>query len=1400
MQKVIGDEMKIKTLCEFLFFDHFQETATFLRFEQCFQPLFNNAKISMQTVFKDICGPKKKYITYKRFAKAYRNYINGNDTSPDTKLFFDKLFNSILKQENTFIGTAQENIHSYSTKKTSRNRDCISFVQILCDKKGNFRGMNVEYDGVYKNKMYSEFENGLFIFLDMKLGAIDEKATIMDNLRKYPANGQGTYRDAVTHIFGTIDGGNITFLGFKCLSGKTSFVGFPKGEGFLYGKFGYKLHDLKIQINMKGITMLKPGFKPNLRKNFFLDKITGKLSEQNLDEEEIVKDEECLNNINDDNEIDKLITTPIIEDDHFFNNDLKDEISGSDYKEVIDQYPRQWIMNSNIPNQDNKKLTIEDALNLYDKEYEERSGNKNQVKNNNNDNIIDDNENIPRLPKTGTVFLHKSKIFKNINNNLLAFGNKAKAAANQLVGAGKLNSNIKKSILLNNGNLAGIKDKIEYQEEKNFMKKSILNDIITSNRSNKNATKAKNPGVRASQITIKNLKGEIKNSDPLQAKEKDPEKKWKDFRLGVEKKYGVYFWQTLGNVIRATHILADDVKIAPKEQKKWYKVMEDNEKIVDFLSQGVPENDAIVNVNLNDLSPDEHPEKTTTLSKLLNTLDNIKELLNNQDLNLNEENRKKLEQLYDLYFQQKNILIENKSKAGKTELIAKNNINVDKYIKEEEEKRHKAKEEEEEKLEEELKKYNSDSNKKKEATLSIIYKNPKTKIYHKQSMPKPLSLFNDQIFPPNKASLCPVSGGGWQAFKELLEEDMEGWEDYNWCRIDELGESINYDIFTVKANIDNIKQGDINDCYFLTAVGALCNHPDFFYRLFHIKGKTKEFAYGVYLYLNGKWKLVLVDDNFPYVAKNKIFKELSFSSTVQNDLWISLLEKAWAKVNGCYAKIGCGGYTYEAFDVLTEAYTEHVNIREYRLNKEEELWNKMDSSFQRNYILTAETPNNEAIAKWGLCPNHVYYLMNIYKVGEIKLVKLRTPWGSMEYTGDWSIYDSKWSPDVKTLCQFPKDEDNGTFYMSLKDFAKYFSNLNIVKLEPGYKTTYIKIKKEKAIKCQFIKLNINEDSPRTYIQLYQKNPRILRMKGQYYPEPVMGYMILVDNEFKYIKSVSGRDMHMAIEADLKQGTYYVICDVNYRNEIDDNKNYGYTVTFYAKNLIKNIENVTERIDVISALEVAMYSYCRQNLEQDNDESGVRVFDSKAPNKEMPFRVFCFVNLSKNPLKVKLDVTFTDRKYFCIYNDRIASEFDSSVIKQIQPENATIILIMDYSKKSKYEVKYEILPSTDERTYENTHYVFKEEGEEFDDKGRLMSYYINIEEYDGYDKGYAIGLENTTNLEYNLKLVLEGVYDIDGEFKGKEIIDFKIPPKGKKVFNARFKPEIQDASFDFKLNK
>ena len=220
--------------------------------------------------------------------------------------------------------------------------------------------------------MYPEkCKDELIVRLEINLNIIDEEL-IEENINEFSSIKQGNYRDAITHIYGTIseETNYITFIGFKCISGKTLFIGKPKGNGFLFGKFGYKFHYLTLQLKNDGITYLEPGFKENIRKNHFLDKIFGKFSEQDLEENEIIKEEDYFDKLNDENDIDQLITTPILPEDLLNKNNLKEEISGNDYKEVVDQSPREWILNSVIVTNDDKKLneslTLNGALKLYD--------------------------------------------------------------------------------------------------------------------------------------------------------------------------------------------------------------------------------------------------------------------------------------------------------------------------------------------------------------------------------------------------------------------------------------------------------------------------------------------------------------------------------------------------------------------------------------------------------------------------------------------------------------------------------------------------------------------------------------------------------------------------------------------------------------------------------------------------------------------------------------------------------------------------------------------------------------------------------------------------------------------------------------------------------------------------
>ena len=383
------EEESIKTICEYLFFDQYSDSVSFERFEKCLQPLFastNKNSFSMDEIFKQICGPKKKYITYHRFLKSYLNYKKSKENiSPELKNFYNILFEKILQKDPTQIGKSKENCYNYSTTKSSNKRECISQIQILTDKSNVIHGINMTYDDVFENQMFpSSVENDLNISLELNLGIVDEKPIKQRQIGKLKEIKEKFYRDAITHIFGTVNSKNIiSFLGFKCISGKTEFVGVPEGEGFLIGKFGMKFHSIKIQMTENGIHLLNPIFNENHRINFFIRRKYDKISEKDLNKDEEVLDEKHLNDINDEVNMDKFITTPIIKDDHFFNDKLKDEISGNDYKEIVNQTPRQWLIEKDKTKPQNKNKgqkikSLDEALKTFEEENKKRGINPNQ--------------------------------------------------------------------------------------------------------------------------------------------------------------------------------------------------------------------------------------------------------------------------------------------------------------------------------------------------------------------------------------------------------------------------------------------------------------------------------------------------------------------------------------------------------------------------------------------------------------------------------------------------------------------------------------------------------------------------------------------------------------------------------------------------------------------------------------------------------------------------------------------------------------------------------------------------------------------------------------------------------------------------------------------------------------
>ena len=81
-------------------------------------------------------------------------------------------------------------------------------------------------------------------------------------------------------------------------------------------------------------------------------------------------------------------------------------------------------------------------------------------------------------------------------------------------------------------------------------------------------------------------------------------------------------------------------------------------------------------------------------------------------------------------------------------------------------------------------------------------------------------------------------------------------------------------------------------------MAAISEYPFVVKRIFCTTEESSYGAYGVWLFIDGRWKCVVVDDRFP-VHNNKPY----YSRNHLNEIWVMLIEKAYAKVFGSYERI-----------------------------------------------------------------------------------------------------------------------------------------------------------------------------------------------------------------------------------------------------------------------------------------------------------------------------------------------------------------------------------------------------------------------------------------------------------------------------------------------------------------
>lgn len=263
--------------------------------------------------------------------------------------------------------------------------------------------------------------------------------------------------------------------------------------------------------------------------------------------------------------------------------------------------------------------------------------------------------------------------------------------------------------------------------------------------------------------------------------------------------------------------------------------------------------------------------------------------------------------------------------------------------------------------------------------LSQLLKNSEK--YQKALTSSRMGHYRDPDFKTDIQSLI-----GFQA-----PRDMNFYQSLKWLRPSQFFKGSGQVTVYNEIGPDDIIQGALGDCYFLAACSAIAQKPKRLERLF-LCGKhyNTDGLHAVAICLNGIWEEILLDD---YIPCQPVSKNPAFNTSKQGELWVMLLEKAWAKVHDGYLNISAG-LTREALRDLTGASAKTF-FTEKSGPKKESHWNELINSYRAGHIMCAGSDDLSAgsdayVEKIGICGSHAYSLLGVYEIYNGRKIRLKS--------------------------------------------------------------------------------------------------------------------------------------------------------------------------------------------------------------------------------------------------------------------------------------------------------------------------------------------------------------------------------------------------------------------------
>ena len=1266
------EKEKLEILCDFLLYGSNGEFADYNRFKTCFEYLFKRDEKWFENVYDYLVGvfkgtnKKRKYLSFTRLYQAYLDFKikkNGQNVKEDISLFFEKLMNSIIKtpDDNNIVSISKDkniekseevkNVKEYKfTSREYKNEIFyISRLVVLCNKSHNIVGIKLEYNNniEYRVKMYKEKE--LYQALNLRL----EK-----NENDYINDDNNEIIDSITHIFGTFNE-TITFIGFKFSSGKINYFGRPEGDSFLFGSFEKKVQYLNLNIDKNGITKLEAFYTGNKIVNKYI-----KFKENEIDK--IFKDEEDLMKKDDDN-YELLRRTEI-------SNARKSD-KNTFIGENINYNPTfAYLIEKNSKEENDEHVTTIKKKNINKYYMLKPNPFLKMVAND----IFIPNPFFPEEVKKKKEEFKRLQISVNLEEtrNNLKFSNYNNIFANKISKSLILNERREKLLkdLEAKRNFVKIKEKVKNNIYQNFLK-------LFKNKMQKDIQIALNHIMKEKEEED-NKKNKIKEEIEEENEEENEEEEKNEDNDQKEKKPD-------NEDVEAINYLAEKVNLNGNEFKKEINDLKENENNPIERKITIDEQDIKyfeeqlnkINKKQEDKKEEEEKEAEKVEEKKVEEEKKFEEDKKKEEekkvqeeeieKNENKENFSKLIKniillkklkrfkIKKIPEEIKNEVEEKESNVIENESVLNNNENENVIKRDEDDD-----DDDENNNDKDLNDINNEDNnidnnidnnekeqrnyidgfefvekEKENVLIKSFYSNLSkiNKVYKEQQLPKKLRVWKDKMFDEEKAL--------GKKHKKIF-----------WLRPEEANNK-NYFIIKDKPEMQYIRQSknDVNDCYFLAALGALCEkcnsekfkNNDVIQNLFYITEKTKEKAYGIFFFIDGVRHLVLIDDFFAYYKHKKKYKLFYSDSTfITQELWVSLIEKAWAKLNGGYINIK-GGIPATVFEALTGAFTRRYFLKYYEIETIEKILK--DS---KDYLICAGTKDLDFFINFVLKEYHQYTVVKI----ENKIIELRDPFGKI-------------------------------IIISLNKFYQYFFVIDVNYFKPNLFVSPINISKEEAKESQIIQIKNDEEND-IYINLYLK-------------KEISSYFMLIKKEenekYSFIKAITsinddgGFDKHVGIEKkNLEKGIYYIYCDTIFKSNKSNN---GYLLNIYSiKNRKLELENITKKLssnEKIKIFHETIKNYIFEFYPKYYKNDDITKFTKKNIDvtqvnnwNHFPFEIFHLKNKNNKEVKIEIKILKEPKEYYYLYND----DGKGKTERTINSEQLICVTKQKYNDKDLLECK------------------------------------------------------------------------------------------------------------------